>query len=507
MAATATLAHAGVKTRHKDYDKYARKWKRVRDVVAGQDEIHVGGEAYLDKLQDELPSEYLKRVRRTPFYNATWRTMAAFVGMLFRKPPTLEVPKSLEKLLEDVTMSGVSFTDFAKDTALEDISISRVGVLVDYPQAVNRADGKPLNRAEAEALNLRPSMVLYKAETIINHEKVFINNRTVLGQVRLEEIRVEKESEFVSKEIKVVRVLDLFEGKYRVRIFSDETGEQIGWDIFPLRDGKPLDHIPFYFIGPDGETDEYSDPILIDLVDMNIKHYQVSADYEHGCHMTGLPTPVITGAETQYDAKGNVVPQSYYIGSTSAWLLPQGADAKFLEFTGQGLQALENNLKGKKEEMASIGARMLTPEKAGVEAEGTLALRNAGEHSILAAVALSVSGGLTGALKDFAAWAGENPDNIKFEINRDFMPFALSPQMLATLLSAVQAGKLSHEAFFDLLKRGDLVEADLKFEIEQARIDANPPMPDPIAPLGNANDNPDDQQDPAKDKPGAKPGE
>lgn len=496
----------GVKTRHKDYTRFAPKWQRVRDVVAGQDEVHAKGPAYLPVLVDEPPLEYDKRVRRTPFYNASWRTMAAFVGMLFRKPANLEVPEQLKKLLDDVTMSGVSFNNFAQDVTLEDIEISRVGVLVDYPQYVGNADGTALTLAQAEAMGLRPSMVMYKAESITNWHYEFINNHNVLTQVRLVETATIKKTEFEFEEETRIRVLDLIDGQYRVRLFKEDNEEQIGWDIYPLMNGKRLNYIPFWFIGPDGSEPNVSEPVLIDLVDLNLKHYVVSADYEHGCHITGLPTPVITGVPPQFDNKGNVQPQSFYIGSSAAWVLPVGADAKFLEFTGQGLSALEKNLDRKEAQMAAIGARMLTPDKAGVEAAETVAMRHSGENSILAAIAVAVSEGLTKALRCFAEWAGiKSNAEIKFEINRDFMPFPLSPQALTALLGAVQAGKLSHEAFFDLLKRGDLVDNDLKFEDEQARIDAAPPIPQPIAGAPGGEDDNEDENGTGEPKP--KPGE
>lgn len=478
------MAANGVKTRHKDYARFARKWRRVRDVVAGQDEIYAGGILYLPKLVDEPDDEYIKRQQRTPFYNATWRTMASFVGLLFRKPPTLEAPEGLKKLLEDVTMSGVSFDNFAQDVVLEDIEVSRVGVLVEHPQLVTNSDGSPLNKAQSEALGLRPSMVLYQAEQIINWDKEYIGNRTVYTMWRLYETAKEKKSEFETEEYGVIRVLDLHDGFYRVRRFKEENEEQIGWDVYPLLNGQKMTEIPFYPIGPDGSDKELTEPIMIDLVDLNIKHFQVSADYEHGCHFTGLPTPVITGVNQRFGENGQPLKDDkYYIGSTSAWTLPQGATAEFLEFTGQGLQALEKNLDRKEAQMAAIGARMLTPEKSGVEAAETVAMRHSGEHSILGAIAIAVSEGLTKALKMFGRWAGLSEAQIAkllFAINRDFMPFPITPQALTALLGAVQAGKLSHESFFNLLKRGDLIEADVTFEIEQARIDANPPMPEPI---------------------------
>lgn len=478
----------GVKTRHKAYTDYAKKWKKCRDVVAGEDAIHAAGTEYLSALKDQDPLEYAAYVNRTPFYNATWRTIAGFIGMMFRKPPSLEVPKSIEELLKDVTLSGVTFETFVKDTATEDLEVSRVGLLVDYPSQAVDGEGKPirLTKAQAEALGMRPTMQQYKAESIINWKFGRINNKTVLTQVRLLELATVEIDEFNTEEESRIRVLDLVqEGnawRYRVRIFKEEDETQIGGEVFPQMNGKPLDFIPFYFIGPDGTDGTLDDPILIDLVNLNLKHYSVSADYEHGCHMTGLPTPVVSGYATQYDQQGAPIQASFYIGSTTAWVFPDAnAKAEFLEFTGQGLQALENNLNRKESQMAAIGARMLAPEKSGVEAAETLAMRHNGENSILAAIAIAVSEGIEKALKVFVEWAGENPANVKFEISREFIPVIADSALITQLMALVQGGHLDEESLFDWLKRADLVKHDLTFKDMQGRIDAMPPP----APIGH----------------------
>lgn len=494
----------GVKTRHKGYDLYAPKWQRCRDVVSGQDAVHGAGTRYLPRLQDQELAEYLAMVQRTPFYNATWRTIAGFIGMLYRKPPNLEVPKPVEALLEDVTMSGINFSTFAQDCTLEDLEVSRLGVLVDHPAFKLNPDGTALTIAQAEAVGQRPSMQQYKAEAIINWEFGRINNKTVLTQVRLLEIVTIKKSEFESEEETHIRVLDLVEGEggwqYRVRVFMEDTEVQIGEDVYPLMNGKPLDFIPFYFIGPDGTDGTLDDPILIDLVDLNLKHYMVSADYEHGCHMTGLPTPVVSGYAREFDQAGKPIESKFYIGSTTAWVFPDAnAKAEFLEFTGQGLQALEKNLDRKEAQMAAIGARMLAPEKSGVEAAETLAMRHNGENSILAAIAVAVSDGLTKALKVFCEWAGQPSTNVKFEINREFIPVIADSALLTQLMALVQGGHMDAESLFDWLKRADLIDHDLTFEEMQARIDANPPP----APIGhNGGPELDDEGNP---KPNAPP--
>jgi hypothetical protein len=67
----------------------------------------------------------------------------------------------------------------------------------------------------------------------------------------------------------------------------------------------------------------------------------VSADYEHGCHFTGLPTPWIAG----YQAADPEKPDTFYIGSTAAWTFGDpNAKCGYLEFSGGGLDFSERQL-------------------------------------------------------------------------------------------------------------------------------------------------------------------
>lgn len=470
----------GVAQRHADYDKYAKKWKRCRDVIAGQDAIYEGGVDYLPKLTGEETAEYQARLKRTPFFNGSYRTVAGFVGMLFRKAPTLTVPKGLEPFLEDVTLSGTSFKALAKEVGFEELAVTRIGVFVDHPPV------KPgLSQAQAEELGQRPTMTLYKAEAIRNQRFKYVNNKKTLVQVRLDELVSEAEGEFGETLIETIRVLDLDDsGNYRQRVYEASTGEQRGPDIYPLKNGALMREIPFYIIGADGINAEYDEPEMIDLFDLNIKHFQAYADYVHACHMTALPTPYITGYQEQaeFSSEGGTVtkpPMVFRIGSTTAWVFPN-AETKvgFLEYQGGGLDALKSLVEGYEAKMAAIGARMLAPEKSGVEAADTMVMRHSGEQSVLSSAADAISQGLTEALKMFADWAGQKGE-VKFEVNKNFMPFFITPQQISTWLAAVQAGRMSAETFFWNMHRADQVPEDLTFEDEQARIEADP-VPRPI---------------------------
>lgn len=493
----------GVDKVHPQVSKHQGQWQRVRDAVAGEESIHAAGARYLPRLKDESAADYKARVGRTPWYNATWRTLSALHGMLFRKDPTTKAPAGLEAMLKDVTLTGVPFVNFLKELGHEVLGPGVAGILIDHPPAPDLG-GRPLTVAIAEAMGLRPTMALYKCETFINWKFRRINNKWCLSQMRLREtVKVDKD-EFNDEDVEQIRVLDLNPeagNTYRVRLYrkSKTTGkwEQEGGDIIPLMNGKPLDFIPFLFVTANGIVAELDEPPMIDLVDLNLKHYQVSADYEHACHFTALPTPYVTGLAPKIDPEtGKELPHKIYIGSTT-FLVFQNAESQvgFLEFEGKGIDALKENLERKEAQMAAIGARMLAPEKKGVEAGETLAMRHSGEQSVLSAIANALSLAATKALEWFALWASQSGE-LDVQINRDFMPVSMDSATLTALVQSWQSGALSEEELFAELQRGDVIRPDKTFEEHKAEIENNPPLGMQAAQAGiDALENPPEEDD------------
>ncbi len=467
-----------VKKTHPQYSNMSDKWQRCRDTVSGSDAVKAAGIRYLPALKDQTVEDYNAYKLRAKFFNATWRTISALVGMLFRKPPIIEAAESVKTLLDDVTMGGVSFTVFAQQIALEAFSVGRMGILVDYP--TQSTEG--MTAAQAAALNLRPTMQKYPAETIINWRTQWIGNQTVLSLVVLtEDAPLEENGEFDHKTETRYRVLDLTptEGgglAYRVRVFrvKDDVDEQIGADIFPVMNGKPLDFIPFYFLGVDDTTPDVDEPPLIDLVDLNLDHYWMSADHKHGLHFTGLPTAVVSGYVPEKEG------DKLYIGSQSAWTFPDPqAKAAYLEYTGQGLSAIVEELDRTEQQMAILGARLLASEKKDSETSQTAQIHRAGESSILSSIAGTISTALTKALTTFSRWAGSDQE-CKVVLNQEFLPPEVTPQELAEWLKGWQMGApgFSDQGLFDLLQKREVVASDVTLEEEQARIgEKKPPAP------------------------------
>lgn len=470
---------------HPEYDRMIDRWLRCRDVTSGQDAVHFAADRYLPKLKDQTMTDYTAYVMRATFYNATWRTVAGLVGMLFRQPPKIEAPEQVKVYFDDITMSGTPLHLFAQSVCEEALKLGRLGVLVDYPEM---APGQQsITAARAAAMNLRPTMQSYKAEDIIYWKTERVNNKTVLTQVRIRECaQIPGDDEWSEKEEERYRVLDLVltsedDGtvtpRYRVRIFKlEDTGVkgvtkdvQIGGDLYPLKRGKALDYIPFIFIGVDDVTPEVDDPPLIDLVNVNLSHYRSTADYEHGCHFTGLPTLFLKGF------KQDNPNEKIYIGSQAAIVTSApDADGKFIEFTGQGLQALKENITAKEGQMAILGARMLEPQKKGVQTAETESIHRKGEESMLAGAAQAISLALSIALAWFSDWAGA-AGKATLELNRDFYPAPMTPQEVTALVAAWQSGAISKESLFENLQQGEIISQDVTFEEEETRIASSAP--------------------------------
>jgi hypothetical protein len=453
-------------TQHSEYSNALPRWTKCRDAIDGEDAVHKAGEKYLPKLKEQTPDDYKAYVQRTPFYNATARTIDGLVGMLFRKDPVVTIPAAMKSIFDDMTLTNCDFNELAEVVSREVIGLGRVGLLVEYPKVIEG----PITLAQAAAQNLRPYTSTYKAETILNWRAERINNAMQPVMITLSESVTEWTSTFESKQIVQVRALLLEEGRYLQRIYrKTEKGEweQFETDIVPLMNGKPLPYIPFVFFGPAHNDVTVQKPPVYDLVTLNLSHYRTTADLEHGAHFTGLPTPVVTGYEVNATEKLS-------IGSSTAWVFPNPeADARYLEFTGQGLGALEKRLLAKEAGMAAIGARMLTPEKASAEAAKTVQLRHAGEGAVLSAIGDMIEHGFDRILQIMADWEGIKVE-VKTEFNDDFIDTVMTAQDVLALVEAWQAGAISFDSLFWNLKQGELVEGEKTVEEEQAAIKSNP---------------------------------
>ena len=458
-----------VNEKHPEYLKNSTKWQLMRDALAGE----VAKEKYVPKLSDQEAEEYSAYVGRAEFYNATARTQVALTGLLFAKPPKVELPEALKTIAENVSLDDDTLEALAKNIANECLSVGRCGVLIDLP-SVEKSD---YSKLEAERLNLRAYATLYKAENIINWKTTKINGSNVTSLVVLAETYAEPtQDEFVDKIKTRYRVLDLHDGYYRQRVFSEtKAGNfEVVSEIYPSANGQKLEYLPFTFFNVNDLKTSVEKPPLLDLAKVNISHFRSEVDLEHGTHFTALPTPYVTGYQGESSEK-------LKIGSTAVWAINDpSAKVGFLEFSGAGLSTLENRIAVKEKRMSILGARLLLDEKKTAEATETLQMRKSGENAVLTNVASTISEGMASFLKDIAFFENIAGENLIYEINTDYNLTMIEPQLLAQIIAGIQSGDIPNEVLYDALLKGELMPKTIQsYEDYQAKLEQAAPQVTP----------------------------
>lgn len=469
-----------VNSKHSEYVKFSKKWVKYRTVVEGEDDIKSAGTEFLPMLEGQNAfvgvesggSSYMAYKDRASFFAATARIVDGIEGAVFRKDPVINFPKAKEDFLDSIGKEGSSLPIEAKKIFNNVLKVGRHGVLLDMPE-----EPKP---------DQTPYFSGYNAESVLNWRTARINDKEELVLIVLQEMKtvLDPKDPFVSKQKEFIRVLLLgsIEGDdnkgvpfYIVDLWEKlDSGPnknkfiKIKTSIPKIR-GQKMAYIPFVIFGPKELTSNVQKSPIADIVSINISHYRTSADLEHGRHFTALPTAWVAGFPVNTQLR---------IGSTTAWVSENPeAHAGFLEFTGQGLGALENALTSKEAQMAVLGARLLEEPKKAVESAETHIIRKGGEESVTASLSRTVSEGLTKLLIWSAEWMGLNTNDISCELNRDYSSVEMTPQMLQVLMTALMSGSISKDTWIYNLQRGELLPEGRTLEQEMDLIDQNPPTP------------------------------
>lgn len=460
-----------VDNKHPQYQENVEKWTKCRICVQGEEAVKATGESHLPRIGGHTTDEYNAYVKRAQFYGGTARTKDAFVGMMFRKDPAIDAAEQNLKELDDIGKGKESITNLLRECVEEAIITGRTMVLVD-------AD---------EQAGSNPYLTTYDAEDLINwNTEIDKDGKIALSLAVLKEEYMKEGDRFDTKTYPQLRVLYLDEGIYTVTIYRRKqdmydksaaaAAAKDDWDvheeIVPQIRGKKLDFIPLVVMGTTTISTDVSKPPLLDVANVNLSLYRTSADLEHGRHFTALPTGYIAGGKIP---KGT----QFYLGSSRFLQIPDSqVKLDYLEFTGAGLKSLSEAVKEKKDEMATLGARILEHEKAGVEAAETTRLRKSGESSILSTIAGTVSDGFNIALEWWKTWKGIQAE-VTVQINSDFLDTIADVATLQFLLLGVQSNSISWQTFYYNLQKAELTPKGQTPEQEIEYIDAGGPMGPP----------------------------
>lgn len=431
-------------------------------LMGGTDAMRKAGKVYLPKFEAESETNYDARLNASWLFNGYRKTVRDMTGRVFDKPVELGTSSpQIEEWCMNADMQGRDLSTFARAVFEDGLSGSGVSyVMVDAPARYG-----VVTQAQAQQDGLRPYFVHLTVSDVLGWQTTTIGNKTVLSQLRIMEtvFLPDPLDEFAEVKFDQVRVLDRLPGGVQVRLYRRVKDRKDAWVLAdePTFTGLPeITVIPFYanraafFTGA---------PLLDDLADVNIAHWQSQSDQRNILHYARVP---ILFAAGRRDDESAIV-----IGAGSAVTSDDpAAKLSWVEHSGAAIEAGRQDLKDLESQMEAHGLQLLATASA-QSATGE-ALDSAKETSQLAMTADALKDCLEQALIWMGEYGGLGDTATEVKVNKEFGAGMMTAQEMTVLLSAVNTGNLSRETFLGEMSRRKMIAPDTNAADEAERIDA-----------------------------------
>lgn len=505
---------------HPEYEYWRPDWQKIRDALAGEREIKRKGEIYLRRMPGSDIDQYAEYLHRAVFYNMSDQTLAGMVGQVFRRPPVLRnLPKigavvgvaadgsqeiispaaDLETQMKRFAKDGTSHQGFAKTVVAEQIALGRFGALVDVTPAA--ASAKPQSYAvgyaaenivdwtieDVDGLFRLTRVLLREFERIGNPAGATQNNPWIGAETKGKNQgkRFDRAAQVeTERQARVNRFSSAYEYQtiYRELVLEQQPdGSRVYKQFVYVSDplalprniytpsvrGVPLSFIPFVFFGSFSNACDCEKPPLLDIVDLNIKHYGTYAQLEHGRFYTALPT---------YYAPGNADNDAaeYHIGPSTVWEVPSGETPGIIEYKGEGLKTLERALNEKEQQIAAIGGRLMPGMSKSVsESDNQSSMREANEQSLLLNVMMALEEGMTLLVRYWLMFRDvplRLTETLRYECDATFLTVAVDARTLRALQQLYESGLLPIEALYENFVKNGVIPSSLTLDDFTARM-------------------------------------
>ena len=455
-----------IEERSKASQDMVKVMDKHRALMGGTDAMRHAGEKYLPKFAAEDPQNYKKRLAQSWLFNGYRKTVRDMVGRVFAKPVELDgtPPTQLKDWCDNIDLEGNDLSTFARRVLEDGLPAGISYILADAPPR----DGV-VTKAQAQAQNLRPYLVHIKAEDVLGWKSQTIAGTPTLTQLRLSETATEDDpkDEFKQVTFQQIRVFDRLDSGVMVRIFRKIKGrdgrERWVEQGAPSMTGLPdITIVPFY-----SNRDGFftGTPLLDDLADVNIAHWQSQSDQRNILHYARVPMLAIF-------RPSNSDAQPISISAGQSIELEAGGDVKWVEHSGAAIGSGRQDLKDLEFQMETHGLQLLQPKPGGQSATGEM-LDSQKETSILAMTADELEDSLEQALTWLCMYGGLGDAEIEVSVNKEFETSMLGFQEVTAMLQAVNTGNLSKETFLREMARGKIIDPSIDPAEELDRIAAD----------------------------------
>lgn len=452
----------------------------THDLMGGTKAMLAAGERYIPREDGEEPASWNIRLHRTVLFNVYKRTLRYLGGRVFEKPVVLggdTQDARYNDFVEDVDKQGHNLSVWSRHVFEEGLNDGVTFCVIDYSDVKTRRmngatqyqlpDGTWADKTEAadRANGWGPYFIHVDARQVLDARMEWRSGKPIVTHFRYQETLEQPNGKWSTGTYQQIRTFfydDAGRAAWQVWSNQDEDGDTAE---FTMRDEGffSIGVIPVvWFMPGEKRTPMTAEPALIDLAQLNKRHWQAtSSQFEM---MEYVRRPVWFGRRlgtrnTQNGEMKIVFGAGILCNADddNAMLQSLGIDAGSVAAGRQELQDLENS-------MALYGLQLLQPKTGAITA--TESLRDAEENnSTLKAWALQFQDFLENCMRLVAKWWGQD-DGPSVKVNTDFA----NAMDASFLLEMFRAQVISAQTFLELVKNMGILPDDFAVDDEAAKI-------------------------------------
>ncbi|SEC25216.1 protein of unknown function [Pseudomonas saponiphila] len=439
-------------------DAMRKDWAIVDVLMGGTRAMREAGKKFLPQWPKEEADAYQARLNTSTLLPAYSETVQNMTGRVFSDPIAFcdDISKQIEEMAEDFDRQGNNLQVWAQSLFSTGLSHGLCHVLVDYPPAEGLK-----TKADEKSAGVRPYGVIIKPGQVLGWRSEPRGGQIFLTQFRyMESVEVD-DGAFGCKNIDQIRVL--VPGAWATyREVEDGKGKKV-WMLYE-EGATSLPVIPLATFYTKRTGFLTATPPLLELANMNVKHWQSQSDQDNILHVARVPMLAVSGIDD-----GSLIT----VGAGAATLLPKDCEMKWVEHTGKAIEAGRQSLQDLVEDMRLAGAKLLQRERQTIKTASQSEEEAAQEMSPLQTMAGQLEDALDQVLQFFALWMGLPEGGhvkVKGNFDIDFAPELTMP----FLLSLNKARILSDQSLFEEVQRRGLLSDELDWDEEKAKVAAQP---------------------------------
>lgn len=451
------------------------QWKVVNDLWGGTAKMREAREVYLPSFPNEDSANYEIRLKGTTLLNVYKRTIKVNVSKIFSKPVQVQEEDNTEELVDfqrDVTGTGQTLTQFTKQLGEKSVNHGVSYLLVDFPTLQD-------NATFADERQNTPFWIKIEATQVLEVRSKKVGGVHRLTYFRyLEDVPDTLQSDTI-RESNEKQQVKLFQQDVETGVITFEVWRKDGDTEFLAEFGtiQGQEEIPIVPIYSNMVEFFMGQPVLYDLAEKNIQHWQNESDQSNIMRIARVPMLQVKGYNKEFDGGGKNT-NELTISPNTILSFPDSPDsgAAWIEHGGEAIESGRQQLKDIEGHMAALGLELFVERPNGETATGRM-IDQAEANSLLKDIAISFKMSIEKALEFTLIYMNKSVDDLgTVEMNTQISSPFRGSEDLKELLELFKMGAIDVETLLKEAVRRDLLVHDT--DIVQVVADT----PEPVAP-------------------------